>query len=44
MLTKRPAVVAIPGARRVESIVDSAGAAGVELTPGDVLAVEAAFS
>jgi len=44
MLAKSPAVVAIPGARRVESIVDSAGAAAVELTPGDVLAIEGAFS
>lgn len=43
MLAKSPAVVAIPGVRRVESIVDSAAAAAVELTPGDVTAVEDAF-
>jgi aryl-alcohol dehydrogenase-like predicted oxidoreductase len=44
MLAKSPAVVAIPGARRVESIVDSAGAAEVKLSAADVLAVEEAFS
>jgi aryl-alcohol dehydrogenase-like predicted oxidoreductase len=43
MLAKSPAVVANPGVRRVESIVDSAAAAAVELTPGDVTAVEDAF-
>jgi aryl-alcohol dehydrogenase-like predicted oxidoreductase len=43
MLAKSPAVVAIPGVRRVESIVDSAAAAAVELTPGEVAAVEDAF-
>jgi aryl-alcohol dehydrogenase-like predicted oxidoreductase len=43
MLAKSPVVIAIPGARRVESIVDSAGAAGVELSPSDIAAVEAAF-
>jgi aryl-alcohol dehydrogenase-like predicted oxidoreductase len=43
MLAKSPVVVAIPGMRRVESIVDSARAADVELTPADVAAVETAF-
>jgi aryl-alcohol dehydrogenase-like predicted oxidoreductase len=43
MLAKSPVVVAIPGARRVESIVDSAKAADVELSAGDVAIVEAAF-
>ncbi len=44
MLAKSPAVVAIPGAWGVDSIVEGAGGAGVELTPGDVMAVERAFS
>jgi len=43
MLAKSPAVVAIPGARRVESIVDSAKAADVELSAEDVTAVERSF-
>jgi aryl-alcohol dehydrogenase-like predicted oxidoreductase len=44
MLAKSPSVIAIPGARRVESIVDSAKAADVELSADDVIAVERAFS
>ncbi len=44
MLAKSPAVVPIPGARRSESIVDSAAAGEVVLTPSDVLSVEASFS
>jgi aryl-alcohol dehydrogenase-like predicted oxidoreductase len=43
MLAKSPAVIAIPGARRVESIVDSAKAADVELSADDVIAVERAL-
>ena len=43
MLAKSPAVIAIPGARRVESIVDSASAADVKLSAADVVAVEEAF-
>jgi aryl-alcohol dehydrogenase-like predicted oxidoreductase len=43
MLAKSPAVIAIPGARRIASIEDSAAAASIELTPRDVAAVEAAF-
>ncbi len=43
MLAKSPVVIPIPGARRPESIVDSAGAADVELSPSDVRAVEASF-
>jgi aryl-alcohol dehydrogenase-like predicted oxidoreductase len=43
MLAKSPAVIAIPGARRLESIVDCAKAADVELSSDDVGAVEAAF-
>ena len=43
MLARSPVVVAIPGARRVESIEDSAHAADLELTPSDVAAVEAAL-
>jgi aryl-alcohol dehydrogenase-like predicted oxidoreductase len=44
MLAKSPVVVAIPGARRVASIEDSAEAASLDLSPRDVAAVEAAFS
>ncbi len=44
MLAKSPVVVPIPGARRVESIVDSAKAADVKLTAEDVRAVEGSFS
>jgi aryl-alcohol dehydrogenase-like predicted oxidoreductase len=43
MLAKSPVVLPIPGARRVESIVDSAAAADVTLTEADVKAVEASF-
>jgi aryl-alcohol dehydrogenase-like predicted oxidoreductase len=43
MLARSPAVVAIPGARRTESIVDCAGAADLELSTSDVAAVEASF-
>jgi aryl-alcohol dehydrogenase-like predicted oxidoreductase len=43
MLAKSPVVVGIPGMRRIESIVDSAQAADLELAPGDVAIVEAAF-
>ncbi len=44
MLAKSPVVVAIPGVRRIESVVDSARAADTELSGSDVAAVEAAFS
>jgi len=43
MLAKSPVVIPIPGARRVESIVDSAAAAMLQLSAADVKAVEAAF-
>jgi aryl-alcohol dehydrogenase-like predicted oxidoreductase len=43
MLAKIPVVIAIPGARRVASIVDSAGAADEVLSSDDVRAVEASF-
>jgi len=43
MLAKSPVVIPIPGARRVESVVDSAQAADVELSSDDVRAIEAAF-
>jgi aryl-alcohol dehydrogenase-like predicted oxidoreductase len=43
MLAKSPAVIAIPGARRVDSIVDSAKAADLELSADEVKAVERAF-
>jgi len=43
MLAKSPTVIAIPGARRVESIADSAKASDVELSRSDVAEVEGAF-
>jgi aryl-alcohol dehydrogenase-like predicted oxidoreductase len=43
MLAKSPVVIPIPGARRIESTVDSAHAAEVELSKEDVRAVEASF-
>jgi aryl-alcohol dehydrogenase-like predicted oxidoreductase len=43
MLAKSPAVIAIPGARRIESIEDCAQAATLELTPSAVAAIEEAF-
>jgi aryl-alcohol dehydrogenase-like predicted oxidoreductase len=43
MLAKSPVVVGIPGARRVESIVDSAKASGLELSTNDVRTIESAF-
>lgn len=44
MLAKSPVVIPIPGGRRVESVKDSAAAADVVLTSGDLAAVEASFS
>jgi aryl-alcohol dehydrogenase-like predicted oxidoreductase len=44
MLAKSPVVIPIPGARRVESIVDSAKAADVTLGADDVRAIEASFA
>ncbi|MFC1642054.1 aldo/keto reductase [Myxococcota bacterium] len=41
MLARCPVAIPIPGARRVESIVDSAAATGVQLSPIDVKAIEA---
>lgn len=43
MINKSPAVIPIPGARRVESIVDSVKAGDVRLTDSDVKAVELAL-
>jgi aryl-alcohol dehydrogenase-like predicted oxidoreductase len=43
MLAKSPAVIPIPGARRVESIADSAKASDVELSPADLATIESAF-
>jgi aryl-alcohol dehydrogenase-like predicted oxidoreductase len=44
MLARSPCVIPIPGARRPETIVDCADAAGVELGASDVAAIEASFS
>jgi aryl-alcohol dehydrogenase-like predicted oxidoreductase len=43
MLAKSPIVIPIPGARRVESVVDSAQATEVVLSSEEVRAVEASF-
>jgi aryl-alcohol dehydrogenase-like predicted oxidoreductase len=43
LLAKSPVVIPIPGARRVESVVDSAQGAEVVLSREDVSAVEGAF-
>jgi len=44
MLAKSPVVIPIPGARRIESVVDSAQADAIRLTPDDVKAIEASFA
>lgn len=44
MLAKGPTVIPIPGARRADSIMDSAGAAGVTLSAADVVLVDQALS
>ncbi len=44
MLAKSPAIVPIPGARRVESVKDSALASELALSEQDVRAVEASFA
>lgn len=44
MLAKSPVVIPIPGARRAESIRDSAAAADLDLTDADLAAIEATFS
>jgi aryl-alcohol dehydrogenase-like predicted oxidoreductase len=43
MLAKSPSAIPIPGARRVASARDSAGAADVALSSDDVRAIEASF-
>ncbi len=43
MLAKSPVVIPIPGARRIESAVDSAQASSVTLSGDDVRAIEASF-
>jgi aryl-alcohol dehydrogenase-like predicted oxidoreductase len=43
LLAKSPVVIPIPGARRVESIVDSAQAGDLQLSASDVAAIEASF-
>jgi aryl-alcohol dehydrogenase-like predicted oxidoreductase len=44
MLAKSPVVIPIPGARRIESVVDGAQAADLPLSAEDVKAVEASFA
>lgn len=42
LLARRPWIVPIPGTRRRERLVENLGAAGVELTAGDMAEIEAA--
>jgi aryl-alcohol dehydrogenase-like predicted oxidoreductase len=44
MLAKSPVVIPIPGARRVESVVDCAKASDLALSPADVAAIAKSFS
>jgi len=44
MLAKSPVVIPIPGARREESVRDSAAAGDMSLSAADIAAVEATFS
>ncbi len=43
MLAKCPVCIPIPGARRVESVIDSTSAGNMQLAPGDVKAIELAL-
>lgn len=43
MLSKSPAVIPIPGARRIQSVRDSAAANAMVLTAADVIEIEASF-
>ena len=42
LLAQKPWIVPIPGTRRPERLQENLGAAGVELTPGDLAAIRAA--
>jgi len=42
LLAQRPWIVPIPGTRRLERLEENLGAAGVELTPGDLAAIDTA--
>jgi aryl-alcohol dehydrogenase-like predicted oxidoreductase len=44
MLAKSPVVIPIPGARRIESVQDSAQAEALTLSAADVTAIEASFT
>ncbi len=44
MLAKSPVVIPIPGARRIESVQDSAQAEAMTLTAADLTAIEASFT
>jgi aryl-alcohol dehydrogenase-like predicted oxidoreductase len=43
MIAKSPVVIPIPGARRIESVEDSARAADISLSADDVREIEASF-
>jgi aryl-alcohol dehydrogenase-like predicted oxidoreductase len=43
MLARSPVVIPIPGARRPETIRDSAAGAEIALSPADVAAVQLCF-
>jgi aryl-alcohol dehydrogenase-like predicted oxidoreductase len=40
-LAKSPVVIPIPGAKRPQSVLDSAAAAGLELTPDELARLDA---
>jgi len=42
LLAQRPSIAPIPGTRRLERLKENLGAAQVELTPGDLAAIDAA--
>jgi len=42
LLAQRPSIAPIPGTRRLERLEENLGAAQVELTPGDLAAIDAA--
>ena len=43
MLCKRPFIVPIPGTRKRDRLMENLGAAGVELSPEEVAAIDAAL-
>lgn len=44
LLAQKPWIVSIPGTRRVDHLTENLGALDIQLTSGDLLAMEEAFS